>query len=161
MTSFFKLITFTFLVLSIFKSFGQETNEIWRHTLKSHHHSAIDRLEVDDKGDIYLLCHTQDTVWTETVKGKGVITSNHRSTYFIEKLDSNGNLIWIVNLSNEFEIFNPKIAVNSKGGISLCFKKIVDLRTKSYCVSQYNSKGELVFNNEFIKTINYKIKVRY
>ncbi|NOQ72885.1 MAG: hypothetical protein GQ574_12830 [Crocinitomix sp.] len=155
MKSLFQSIFLAFSVLLCFNSFSQGTTELWTHIDRSNEGSAVMDLESDEQGNIYLLCNTFDTLWAETLTGTEIITSAYNNTYFIEKLDPFGNLLWVKNLSLEKDLSSPKINVNKKGEIILHLAVHKGGRGKDYYIRQYNADGELIRSKRIIKDMYY------
>ena len=84
---------------------------IWVKTLEGLWPSGIweEGLEVDDNGNIYTLGRFKEDIDFDPSANQFLINSNGNQDIFVQKLDSNGNLVWAKNyggVRNEFSKVN-------------------------------------------------------
>ncbi|MBD3635720.1 MAG: SBBP repeat-containing protein [Crocinitomicaceae bacterium] len=87
-------------------------------------HSII----VDNAGYIYSTGFFSDTVDFDPSAGQEILISNGNYDIFLQKLDQNGNLIWVKGMGGDFTDYGNSLAFDSQGNLYLAgsFQQTVD-----------------------------------
>ena len=150
------LISAVFFILINSFCFSQDVKEVWKYTEQGKDLYVID-LEYDKKGNTYLLGVADDTLAVNTeLQGEVTLYSTTKRTYFLEKLNHKGNLLWVKNLS-EHSISKPeKFALNKSGEIVLLTSKSDGKNKRDYFLQIYTGEGKLILDKKVIKNVFYQ-----
>lgn len=91
----------------------------WVKSIGGNLNDGAYQLELDNSGNIYLAGYFEGTCDFDPNINVTNLTSNGGKDIFIQKLDSNGNLIWAKSFGGNMEEFVRSIAVDSKNNVYL------------------------------------------
>ena len=169
-TSTFNLIAPTGRDIYIQK-FDQTGHLVWAKSIESKGigYASTNAITTDNIGNLYLTGEFIDTVdfdpgvGTQELIGAGVSTEGKVSDIFIEKLDNNGDFVWVKALSGNYDKYVSDIELDASNNIyiSCSFDSILDVDPNTG-VENILSKGsrdvfvEKLDNNgsfEWVKTM--------
>ena len=135
-----KITIIFFILLSVTVS---AQNYEWAKTMKGTRYSAGWKIALDNQGSVYILGNFHDTIDFDPGPGIFNLISNSGSAdIFIQKLDSNGNLIWAKRVGGNLADTPNSLTLDSWGNVYLAggFQDTVDF-DPGLGVSNFVSNG--------------------
>lgn len=111
------LLLFTFCLLFINGLKAQDHLYEWVRTIGGTLDDSPSAITSDNKGDLYVTGYFGGLVDFDPGTATFNLTSNGASDIFIQRLDANGNLVWVKQIGGIFDDFGGSIAVDGLGNV--------------------------------------------
>ncbi len=134
----------TFFLLILANQNLDAQNLLWAKSFGSIDMDQVNDMVVDDNGNVYLTGYFQGTVDFDPGQGTDIHTSNGHYDGFVQKLDSDGNLLWVKTFGGNNYDEGLGIALDQGGSnvyITGYFRGTVDFDTGPG-VNNHTSEGE-------------------
>ncbi|MFT6923491.1 MAG: hypothetical protein ACJA1C_002506 [Crocinitomicaceae bacterium] len=122
-------------------------NFLWAKSMGSTGYDYGRSIEVDVSGNVYTTGSFEGTVDFDPGAGTVNVTSNGGSDIFIQKLDANGNFIWVKSMGGIYDDKGQSLTVDSGGNIYTTgeFYETVDFDPGVGTTNLYTSTGYDIF----------------
>lgn len=92
-------------------------NFIWARQMGGTGFDRAQAVAVDNNGNVYTTGYFSETVDFDPGEGTSELTSAGQRDVFIQKLDSNGNLVWVKQMGGDANDRSTSIAVDNNGNV--------------------------------------------
>jgi hypothetical protein len=133
------------LALSATSLFGQQYE--WGKNFGGIGDESVRAIAVDDDGNTYLTGYFTDNADFDPNDGTAELVSNGFYDAFIQKIDSDGNLVWVKSIGGEFFEYGTGIEVDSDGAVLVTgvYNETVDFDPGEGVVERTSNGGEDIF----------------
>lgn len=139
------LCSITAYLLLVF-SINAQTFE-WVRTIGSQSLDIASSIAVDDSGNVYTTGYFRDTVDFDPGLGTNIQVSNGNNDIFVQKMDANGNLLWVKTFGSNSDDSGNSIMVNDSGHVYTTgtFSNTVDFDPGVGTALLSNGSGQTIF----------------
>jgi hypothetical protein len=104
-------------------------NFLWCQTIGGANYDSSEDIAIDANGNIYTIGLFEGTIDFDAGAGVSNLTSVSGNDIYIQKLDSNGNFIWVKRIGGAASVDDTSLDVDSNGNVYTTgsFRGIVDL----------------------------------
>ena len=144
------LTSFTLILFTTASLFAQNKEFIWAHKFGSPNRDSGQGITTDANGNVYTVGYFERTVDFDPGLDALSLISAGFFDIFIQKLDPNGNLIWVKQIGSDMRDEANAITLDASGNIYITgtFSNTVDFDTGS---ETYNLTGPFVGNPFILK----------
>ncbi len=131
-----------FLCFSSLISNGQSTNFEWVRRIAGFGSQITTAITTDDLGNVYTIGIFENITEFNGVTGSETRVAGYQADIFVQKLDANGNFLWVKQMGGNGECFGASITVDTHGNIYATgyFKDTIDFDPSSG-IQELISKG--------------------
>lgn len=142
---FFSLLFFCILSSD---SFSQSLAFDWAKTFESSGYAYPNAIVSDADGNLIVCGNFNGTMDFDPGVNAHELTATGGYNSFIQKLDGNGNLLWVNQGFDAGDVTVSEIVVDGEGNIYACMTKLIGSYDEAFLVMKFNAEGDTLWSKQ-------------